>query len=86
MALEVACTATTFDFTKPAEERLLFPLVDTADNPEINEDAIRNNLVYLHDRILGDTVGPTSRDDVGRTEVFDGEHPAHRLARIGNNR
>ena len=29
-----------------------------ANNPEINEDAICNNLVYLHDRILGDTVGP----------------------------
>jgi hypothetical protein len=58
MALEVACTATTFDFTKPAEERLLFPMVDTADTPEINEDAIRNNIAYLHDRILGDTVGP----------------------------
>jgi hypothetical protein len=58
MALEVACTATAFDFTKPAEERLLFPMVDTADTPEINEGAIRNNLVYLHDRILGETVGP----------------------------
>jgi hypothetical protein len=58
MALEIACTATAFDFTKPPAERLLFPMVDTADNPEINEEAIRNNLVYLHDRILGDTVGP----------------------------
>ena len=58
MALEVACTATAFDFSKPAEERLLFPLVDTADTPEINEDAIRNNIVHLHDRILGEAVGP----------------------------
>jgi len=60
MALEVACSATAFDFSKPADERLLFPLVEAADTPDTSEAAIRDNLVHLHDRILGESVGPNS--------------------------
>ncbi len=56
MAVEVSCSATAFDFSKPPAERLLFPLVKLADTPDSNESAIRENLVYLHDRILGETL------------------------------
>ncbi len=60
MALEVACTATAFDFSKPPEERLLFPLVEAIDTPDFNEGAIRKNIAYLHDRVLGETVAEDS--------------------------
>lgn len=56
MAIEVACSATAFDFTRPPEQRLLFPLVDIADTHEFNEEAIRNNIVYLHERVLGEVL------------------------------
>lgn len=58
MAVEVSCSATAFDFTKPVEERLLFPLVTPADTPMSNEAAIRANIVHLHERVLGETLAP----------------------------
>jgi len=58
MAVEVSCSATAFDFSKPAAERLLFPLVEVADTPDFNEAAVRKNIVHLHDRILGETLEP----------------------------
>ena len=76
MALEVACVATTFDFTKPVEERLLFPMVDLADTPEINEDAIRGNIVYLHDRILGEAVGPNDAAVTAAYKLFTDTYSA----------
>ena len=60
MAVEVACSATAFDFSKPAAERLLFPLVEPVDTPDFNEGAIRKNIAYLHDRVLGETVAEDS--------------------------
>ena len=71
MAVEVACTATAFDFSKPAEERLLFPLVDPADTPDFNEEAIRNNLVHLHARVLGEDVAPDSKEVDASYDLFD---------------
>ncbi len=62
MAVEVACTATAFDFGKPPAERLLFPLVEAVDTPDFNEEAIRANLVHLHARVLGDEVAPDSKE------------------------
>ncbi len=76
MALEVACTATAFDFTRPAEERLLFPMVDTTDTPDTSEDAIRNNLVYLHDRILGETALPDDPAIDASYKLFADTHAA----------
>ncbi len=58
MAVEVACIGTAFDFSKPLEERLLFPLVDATTTPDTDEAAIRDNLVHLHARVLGEDLGP----------------------------
>ncbi|MBK7829947.1 DUF1588 domain-containing protein [Nannocystis sp.] len=60
MAIEVACIATAFDFSKPMAERLLFPLVDPVDTPDFNEGAIRKNIAHLHDRVLGEVVAEDS--------------------------
>lgn len=75
MANEVACQATAFDFTRPVDERLLFPEVEMTDLPEAaGEDAILDNIVYLHRHLLGESL---ERDDaeVWRTyELFKAAH------------
>jgi hypothetical protein len=53
MAYEVACSAVPYDFSKPAQERLLFPDIDR-DTPLSDSDQIRNALRYLHQRLLGE--------------------------------
>jgi hypothetical protein len=52
MANEMACLATAQDFTKPAEDRTLFPAVEVEHLPGLDDEAIRANIVYLHDRLL----------------------------------
>ncbi len=54
LAEEMACQNTAFDFAKPQAERLLFTTLDVMDT---DESAIRENLVYLFERILGQRVG-----------------------------
>ncbi|MEZ4453713.1 MAG: DUF1588 domain-containing protein [Nannocystaceae bacterium] len=55
MANEHACTITAFDFTRPAEERTLFPLVELGDSPDSGASAeIKANIQYLHRQILGE--------------------------------
>lgn len=60
MANEMSCTMTAFDFTRPAEERVLFPEVELTDLPGTPgaEAAIRANLVYMHDHLLGEALTP----------------------------
>lgn len=62
MANEMACIAVPRDFSLPAEERLLFPFVETTFEPrDANDfevvpavDAIKRNIQYLHKRVLGE--------------------------------
>lgn len=62
MANQMACRATPFDFSKPASERILFPLVETTMQPEdLNgfeipsaSSAIRNNIQFLVSRLWGE--------------------------------
>ena len=56
MASEVACQATAAEFSLPRHERLLFPNATLADEPleGAGEEAIRENIQYLHARILGE--------------------------------
>lgn len=70
----VACRSTSYDFTKPAGERRLFPNVEMSTTPftvRANndaqlvavpgaEEAIRANIVHLYFRLLGETVAPDS--------------------------
>lgn len=68
MANEVACASTAWDFSRPANERSLFPFVNPADVPEddmgaVNaaaEPLIHQNLQYLHQRILGESLAADS--------------------------
>lgn len=63
MANEVSCATVSWDFWKPRDQRRLFPLVDAKDRPEFNgkavgdsQAAIKDNLVHLHQLILGETL------------------------------
>jgi hypothetical protein len=64
MANEVACASTAWDFSRPVNERQLFPFVAPADVPEDDmgaanpaaEPLIRQNLQYLQQRILGESL------------------------------
>jgi hypothetical protein len=64
MSNEVACKVTSFDFTKPMEERVLFPFVTPNYVPEDSngfpipqaQTKIRQNLIYLAWRLWGEVL------------------------------
>ena len=64
MANEMSCQAVSWDYTKPAVERLLFKHVKLTEAPEDDNgfpvpDAINNirrNIQHLHQRLLGETL------------------------------
>lgn len=64
MANEVACAATAWDFSRPTNERRLFPYVAVSDVPQDVEGVensgaealIRQNLQYLQQHVLGETL------------------------------
>jgi hypothetical protein len=74
MANEVACQSTAWDFTRPENERLLFPYVTPEHVPEAETgdaipgsiDAIEKNVAYLHERILGESL-PEGDPELERT-------------------
>ena len=70
MANETACIATAADFSIEATERNLFPFVDIEDIPEVDEEAIRDNIVYLHERLLGETFAPNDKEIDATYELF----------------
>ncbi|MBL8787809.1 MAG: hypothetical protein JNJ59_23100 [Deltaproteobacteria bacterium] len=83
MANEVACTATAWDLGKPKTERLLFPTVAIDDQPTTASGdvvpaavaRIKDTIVHLHARLLGEHLSPED-PEVARTfalfkEVLD---------------
>ena len=56
MGNEMACLATAQDFARPAAQRLLFPHVDPGSIPGLDDTAIRANVRYLHERVLGEVL------------------------------
>ncbi len=65
LANDVACKNVARDFARPAAERLLFPNIEPnlvpGASPE-GDKAIRQAIVYLHERILGKIDTPDSAD------------------------
>lgn len=64
MAAEMACWTVTNDFRKSVTDRQLFPFVSISDQPESDEKIakIKNNIVYLHDWLLGEKLALDSTD------------------------
>lgn len=56
MSNEMACRATAADFALAADERLLFPHVELTTIPGLDDAAIEANILYLHERILGERI------------------------------
>jgi hypothetical protein len=61
MSNELACHATSWDFTKSAKDRRLFPLVELTEVPESAGNTvegsvtdIKKNIQYLHQLVLGE--------------------------------
>ena len=54
MAYEVACSAVPYDFSKPANQRLLFPNIDRSTLLSEESDQVREAVRHLHDRLLGE--------------------------------
>jgi hypothetical protein len=61
MSNEVACRATAWDFTKPAKDRRMFPLVELTEVPESAGNTvegsvtdIKKNIQHLHELVLGE--------------------------------
>jgi hypothetical protein len=82
MAYEVACSAVPYDFSKPANERVLFPNIDQ--NTPLSEasDQVRGAVEHLHDRLLGESLaGIDQQVEVNATMVVLLE--AYNLGRVG---
>lgn len=56
MAYEVACSAVPYDFSKPANERLLFPSINMDTPPSASSDETREAVRHLHSRIVGENL------------------------------
>lgn len=78
MANEMACATTAADFALPPSERSLFPFVDVSYEPEDDNGfevngaaaAIRANIQYLHQRLLGEYLS-LNDPEINRTyELF----------------
>ncbi len=92
MANEMACRATAADFALEANDRRLFPHVELTAIPGIDDAAIEANILYLHERILGERItadDPRFADTLflfenvhadGLSGMAAGEYPATLIA------
>jgi len=56
MAYEVACSAVPYDFSKAANQRLLFPNIDRNVAIDAGSDQVREAVRHLHAQLLGDNL------------------------------
>lgn len=69
MSNEVGCRATVLDFSKPSEERMLFPGVDIASTP-VDSAAIRSGIQHLYWQLLGEVYEVTDPEIDRAFELF----------------
>lgn len=62
LATEMACRAVAWDFTRPPSQRALFPFVEPTTEPgtSLAGEAIERNIVWLFQRLYGQTVDARS--------------------------
>lgn len=80
MSNELACRAVALDFSQPRKGRALFPSVDVGTVPETVDDdfaeegpavgEIVANMIYLHDRLLDEQVGPNDEELLRTYSLF----------------
>jgi hypothetical protein len=62
MAYEVACSAVPYDFSKPANQRVLFPNIDRSTPLSDASDQVRDTVRHLHDRLLGEGLAGSDQE------------------------
>jgi hypothetical protein len=87
MAYEVACSAVPYDFSKPANQRLLFPNIDQSTQLSEASDQVQEAVRHLHDRLLGENLAGSDAEiaatmvvlmeayGLGRQGLADGSVP-----------
>ena len=78
MAVQVACRHVTRDFVLASEQRTLFPHVEMSYVPETAEgfaipqaeEAIRANIVHLHNQLLGEQLSADDEEVAATYELF----------------
>lgn len=74
MAHEMPCRVVAWDFTKPISERILFPKVELSEQPANSEAAIRENIVYLIERLRGVQEDPGGVEVSAAYQLFAATH------------
>ena len=79
MAQDAPCQSVANDFVAPAASRLLFPYVEltTNLNTAAGMAAITSNIVYLHQRLLGETLLPNDPEIDATLELFSQVYANH---------
>ena len=80
MAYEVACSAVPYDFSKPADQRLLFPGIDRDTPIDAGSDQIRDAVRHLHAQLLGERLAANDLEVEATIAVLS---EAYSLGRIG---
>ncbi len=70
MANEASCSIVNNDFSKPQNQRRLFPFVELTSVPESAADAIKTNLSFLHQQFLGESLSADSAEVNATYELF----------------
>ena len=68
MAYEVACSAVSYDFSKPAHQRLLFPGIEQNTPLSESSEQVLEAVRHLHDQLLGENLAG-SDEEIAATMV-----------------
>lgn len=71
LANEASCSITNNDFSKPIAQRLLFPMVELSNELQESEADIRENIQYLHHRLLGEDLAIDSVEVSATYSLFE---------------
>ena len=80
MAYEVACSAVPYDFSKPANQRVMFPNIDQSTPLSDGSVQVLEGVRHLHEQLLGESL-PASDPEIMATMVVLME--AHNLGSQG---
>jgi hypothetical protein len=72
MANETSCAIVAQDFGKPQNQRRMFPYVELETLPTTNSAAIRTNIQYLHEQLLGEDL-PSNDPEIDSTYALFSE-------------
>ena len=78
MAQDMPCRAVAADFEQAKANRALFPYVNATDAPDAQAASVRANIVYLHERLLGQQLSVGDPEITATFDVFSALYQAHK--------